>query len=304
MGWYGAPMLHRLLALLAYPAHLLNRALAGPLGRIGLRRVPGALIVGLALLALTASTAGATLAAYEARPEAQPVTIAQVADGRVVSGLWVEFDAELVDGPHRAAVEVSSGGGEPTVVERVHYLVADPAAPDRAIIVRFAQPIPQLEASGGPARLDGTITEDSFRMRSLIEGWGIAERYPELTFSDSRLIAYAFSTPWREPWWLGTAILGIAAVLILAGAFIPQPLLRRSAASPATGETPIPLTIHGELPTPRGQVRLYGTPAQLGWMNVEEVARTRWRSGAPGWATSDASSRMPSAPTAPRASGS
>ena len=55
VGWYGAPMLLRLVAVLAYPAHLLNRALAGPLARIGLRRVPGALVVGLALLALTAS---------------------------------------------------------------------------------------------------------------------------------------------------------------------------------------------------------------------------------------------------------
>jgi hypothetical protein len=270
-------MLLRLVALLAYPAHLLNRALAGPLGRIGLRRVPGALVVGLALLALSASTASATLAAFEARPEPLLVTVADVVDGHLVSGLWIEFDAELVEGPHRASVEVSAGGGAATLVERVHYLVADPAASDRALVVRFAQPIPRLDAADGPVRLDGTITEDSFHMRTLLEGWGIAERYPELTFSHSRLIAYAFSTPWREPSWLGTAILGVVAALILAGAFIPYPLLRRSSAVPAAGETPIRLAIHGELPTPRGPVRLHGTPAQLEWMNVQEVARTRWR---------------------------
>lgn len=234
-------------------------------------------MVGLALLALSATTASATLAAYETRPEPLPVSVADVVDGHLVSGLWIEFDAELVDGPHRATVQVSTGGGEPAVVERVHYLVADPAAPDRALIVRFAQTIPLLDASGGPVHLDGTITEDSFRMRSLIEEWGIAERYPELTFSDSRLIAYAFSTPWREPSWIGAAILGIVGALILAGAFIPQPLLRRTTAAPATGQTPIRLAIHGELPTPRGPVRLRGTPAQLEWMNVQEVARTRWR---------------------------
>jgi len=270
-------MLLRLVALLAYPAHLLNGALAGPLVRIGLRRVPGALVVGLAVLALTASTASATLAAFEARPEPQLVTIADVVDGHLVSGLWIEFDAELVEGPHRADVEVSAGGGEPLLVERVHYLVADPTAPDRALVVRFADSIPQLEAAGGPVRLDGTITEDSFHMRALLEGWGITERYPELSFSDSRLIAYAFSAPWQEPAWLGTIILGALAALILAGAFMPYPLLRRRPAVPAVGKTPIRLAIHGELPTPRGPVRLHGTPAQLEWMNVQEVARTRWR---------------------------
>ncbi len=270
-------MLLRLAALLAYPAHLLNRVLAGPLARIGLRRAPGALVVGLALLALTASTASATLAAFDARPEPQLVTIADVVDGHLVSGLWIEFDAELVEGPHRAEVEVSSGGGEPLMVERVHYLVADPAAPDRALVIRFAESIPPLEAAGGPVRLDGTITEDSFHMRALLDGWGITEQYPELTFSDSRLIAYAFSAPWQEPSWLGTGILGSLAGLILAGAFMPYPLLRRSSGVPAAGKTPIRLAIHGELPTPRGPVRLHGTPAQLEWMNVQEVARTRWR---------------------------
>ena len=277
VGWYGAPMLLRLAALLAYPAHLLNGALAGPLGRIGLRRVPGALVVGLALLALSASTASATLTAFEARPEPQLVTVADVVDGHLISGLWIEFDAVLVEGPHRATVEVSAGGGTRTEVERVHYLVADPEAPDRALIIRFGQPIPQLDASSGPTHLDGTITEDSFRMRSLIEEWGISEQYPELEFSDSRLIAYGFATPWQEPSWLGTGILGALAALILAGAFVPFPLLRRTSAAPAVGETPIRLAIHGELPTPRGPVRLHGTPAQLEWMNVQEVARTRWR---------------------------
>lgn len=270
-------MLLRFVALLAYPAHLLNRALAGSLGRIGLRRVPGALLVGLALLALSASTASATLAAFEERPEPLPVTVADVVDGHLVSGLWIEFDAELVDGPHRATIEVSAGGGTRTEVERVHYLVADPEAPDRALVVRFADAIPRLEAATGPVHLDGTITEDSFRMRSLIDEWGIAERYPELAFSDSRLIAYAFATPWREPSWVGTGILGALGALILAGAFIPYPLLRRGSAVPVAGETPIRLSIHGELPTPRGPVRLHGTPAQLEWMNVQEVARTRWR---------------------------
>lgn len=270
-------MLLRLVAVLAYPAHLLNRALAGPLARIGLRRVPGALVVGFALLALTASTASATLTAFEARPEPQLVTIADVVDGHLVSGLWIEFDAELVEGPHRATIEVSAGGGTRTEVERVHYLVADPAAPDRALIVRFADQIPQLETAGRSVRLDGTITEDSFRMRSLIEEWGIAEQYPDIAFSDARLVAYAFSAPWQEPSWLGTGILGALAALILAGAFMPYPLLRRSNAVPAAGQTPIRLAIHGELPTPRGPVRLHGTPAQLEWMNVQEVARTRWR---------------------------
>jgi len=272
-------MLHRAAAILAYPAHLLNRALAGPLARIGLRRLPGALPVGLALLALTISTTGATLAAYETRPEPQRATIADVADARIGSGLWVEVDGLLLDGPHVTTVEVSSGAGRgaATLVERVHYLVTDPDAAGWALIVRFAEEIPALEASAGPVTLDGTITEDRFNMRSLLESWGLAERHSGVTFSESRLLAYGFSTPWQEPSWLGSEILAIATVLVLAGAFLPQPLVRRTAAQPAMGTTPIPLAIHGELPTPRGPVHLHGTPAQLEWMTVEEVARTRWR---------------------------
>lgn len=270
-------MLHRLVAALGYPAYLLNRALAGLLGRIGLGRVPGALLVGLALLGLTASTASATAAAYDTRPEPEPATIGEVVDGRVVSATWIEFDAELVDGPHVATVEVGAGRGAPTIVERFHYLVADPAAPDKAIIVRFDGPIAALGESAGPVRLDGTVTQDQFNMRGLIEEWGILETYPGVSFSESRLIAYAFSVAWEEPSWLGTALLGIVAALTLAGALIPQPILRRRAAEPAAGPTPISLAIHGELPTPRGPVRLHGTPAKLDRMNVEEVARTRWR---------------------------
>jgi hypothetical protein len=114
-------------------------------------------------------------------------------------------------------------------------------------------------------------------MRSLITDWGITERYPDLRFSDSRLIAYAFATPFVEPSWVGTIVLAIVAAILLLGAFVPQPVLRATSVTPRDGDTPIELAIHGTLTTPRGTVRLRGTPARLEWMNVEEVARTRWR---------------------------
>lgn len=269
-------MFHRLLALLGYPAHVLNRQLAGPLDRIGLGRVPGALLAGLAFAALTASTASATLDQESERPAAEPVTIAEVADGGVISGLWIAFDAELVEGPHRSGVQVGLGAGAETV-QRVYYLVADPAAPDRALVVRFAGPIPALESASGPVRLDGTITEDAFNMRSLLAEWDISERYPDLQLSETRLIAYAFATPFVEPSWLGTIFLGVVAAVLLLGAFVPYPVLRPMPASAVAGQTPIWLAIHGTLATPRGPVRLHGTPARLEWMDVEEVARTRWR---------------------------
>lgn len=270
-------MLHRMLAIAGYPAHLVNRALAGPLGRFGLSRLPGALPIGLAIGLLAISSGRTTLAAAEARPEPQAASIAEVVDAGIGSGVWIEFDAELVEGPHRSNVEVSLGGGASQGVERVHYLVADPAAPDRALVVRFAGSIAALETSAGPVRLDGTITEDPFNMRTLLAEWGIADRYPELAFSESRLVAYAFETPFQEPSWTGTAVLAIVGAILLLGAFVPQPVLRTAVARPRAGETPIELAIHGTLTTPRGAVRLRGTPARLEWMNVEEVARTRWR---------------------------
>lgn len=270
-------MLHRVLATIGYPAHLLNRAAAGLLGRVGLGRLPGSLVVGLAFVALAVSSGMATMAAYDSRPEPQPSSVGEVADGRVGSGLWVAFDGVLIDGPHVTTVEVF-GGADPLQVERFHYLVADPNAPDRAMVVRAREPIAVLEASDGPVALDGTITEDRFNMRTLLDEWDPAARNPEVEFSEARLIAYAFETPWVEPSWIGTWFLGGLAALLLVGAFIRQPIMRLTGgALGRRGSTPIPLEIHGILPTPRGPVRVDGTPAKLEWMNVDEVARTRWR---------------------------
>jgi len=270
-------VLHRLLAVIGVPAHLLNGQLAGLLGRIGIGRVPGALLVGLALAALAASTASATLAAYEARPEPRPVSVSDVVEGRIASGLWIEFDGLLIDGPHAATVEVFSGP-ESSLVDRIYYLVADPASPQHALIVRAREPVAALETGDGPIGLDGTITEDAFTMRSLLADWDPAARHPTVRLSDSRLVAYAFQTPWREPSWIGTIVIGAVALVLLIGALVRQPILRRAPSSPGErGRTPIDVSIHGQLRTPRGPVRLHGTPAQLTWMNVEEVARTRWR---------------------------
>ena len=270
-------MLHRALGLLSAPAHFLNRQLDGLLGRIGLGRVPGSLVVGLPLALLAVSSITSTLAAYEGRREAQPVSVAQIAQGRIGSGLWVVFEAELLDGPHVATIEVAQGGGQSELAERVHYLVIDPEAPEYGVVVRFHEPIPELDGAGAPVRIDGTITQDQFNMRSLLDGWGVAETYPDLVFSENQLIAYAFQTPWEEPSWIAAILLGIVAAVLILGAFVPEPIFRPTRLAPSPGPTPIRLAIHGTLPTPRGEVRVRGTPAQLEWMNVEDVARTRWR---------------------------
>jgi hypothetical protein len=271
-------MLHRLAAALGYPAHVLNRELAGPLGRIGLPRVPGALVVGLGLAAMAVSTAAGTLQAYDARPEPRPSTIEEIARGRVVSGLWVELDAEVLEGPHRATIEISAGGGQSELAERTYYLVVDPAAPGFGMVVRVRDAVSSLDATGGPVHIDGTITEDTFNMRSLLEAWAVGERHPGLAFSQSRLIAYAFATPWREPSWIPAALLGLLAAVIGLGALIRQPILRTTRTVPGErGRTPIALRIHGDLDTARGPVHVGGTAAQLTWMSVEEVARIRWR---------------------------
>jgi len=270
-------VLHRLLAVIGYPAYLLSRILAGVLGRVGLGRVPGALVIGLALAALAATTASATLEAYGTRREPRAATISEVVEGRIASLAWIVFDGLVIDGPRIASVEVF-GGGEPSIVERAYYLVADPAAPDRAIVVRAREPVGALDQAGGPIRLDGTITEDAFSMESLLADWDLAAEHPGLEFSESRFIAYAFATPWLEPSWTGTIVLGALAAIVLIGAALRQPILRRGPAGQGTlGRTPIGVAIHGELATPRGPLRLHGTPATLQWMDVEEVARTRWR---------------------------
>lgn len=271
-------MLNRVLALLGYPAHIVNRQLDGLLARLGLSRVPGALLVGLFIGAMAISTALSTIAAFDARPEPEEISLTQLALGRIASGAWIEFDARPLDGPHRATVQVAQGGRESIAVERVHYLVVDPDAPDHGTIVRFREPIPELESGAEVVHLDGTITEDSFNMRSLLEGWDLAARHPDVQFSDTRLLAYDFETPFREPSWTAAIVLGIVAAVLLAGAFVPYPIFRPGRREPAPAHaTPIPLEVHGSLPTPRGPVVLRGTPATLERMDMAEVARMRWR---------------------------
>ncbi len=270
-------MRHRLLAIIGYPGHLLNRAFAGALERIGLGRLPAALIIGLAIGGLAVANATSTAAAYELRPEPIPVTVSELEAGLVASGLWVVFDAVLVDGPHATGVEVFSGP-ESSTVERTYYLVADPADPDRAVVVRARGSIAGFDTPGAQMRMDGSITEDAFSMRALLADWDPAARHPAVTFGESRFIAFEFATPWREPSYLGAVLLGAVALLLLAGALVRQPILRiGGGGTGARGRTPVALAVYGELPTPRGPVRLAGTPARLQWMNVEEAARLRWR---------------------------
>ncbi|MEO5986983.1 MAG: hypothetical protein ABIW50_09175 [Candidatus Limnocylindria bacterium] len=270
-------MRHRLLAVIGYPGHLLNRAFAGVLERIGLGRVPAGLIIGLAIGALAAANASSTAAAYELRPEPIPATVSEIEDGRVDSGLWVVFDAVLVDGPHVTQVEVFSGPGSSTV-ERTYYLVADPADAERAVVVRARGLIPGFDTPGARTRMDGSITEDAFSMRALLRDWDPATRHPGISFGESRLIAFGFATPWQEPSYLGAALLGAAALVLAGGSLVRQPIVRiGGAGAGARGRTPIALVVHGELPTPRGPLRLAGTPAQLQWMSVEEAARVHWR---------------------------
>ncbi len=232
-------MLYRILAVVGYPAHLLNSLLSGPLGRIGLSRVPGALLVGLALAALAIASGNATREAYAARPVAQPATISDVVEGRVGSLFWIAVDGLLIDGPHITTVEVFAGP-QSTEVERVYYLFADPAAPEQAVIVRAQERVPALEAADGPVRLDGTVTEDPFNMQNLLAEWDPAALHPEVSVIDSRLISYGFETPFVEPSWIGTILLGGLAAVVLVGALVRQPILRRSAAGAGEqGLTPI-----------------------------------------------------------------
>ena len=182
-----------------------------------------------------------------------------------------------MDGPHTATVEVFSGP-ESNSVQRVYYLVVDPDEPDRGVIVRARGPIEALPAPGSTARIDGTITEDAFNLGSLLEGWDLAATYPDVRFGETRAIAFGFSTPWVEPSYVATIVLAILALVALAGALVRQPILRETeGGAGTTGLTPISARVHGSLPTPRGAVRLDGTPAALQWMDVEQVARIRWR---------------------------
>jgi len=270
-------VLHRLFAVITYPAHLLNRLFAGPLGRVGLGRLPGALPIGLALAAMAISAGLATASAFEARPRAQPTSVSAIERGDLASGLWVTFDALLVDGPHVASVEVFSGP-ESTAVPRVYYLVVDPEAPDRGVIVRARGEIDVLPTPGSTAQIDGTITEDAFNLRGLLEGWDLATSYPNLRFGETRAIAFGFSTPWVEPSYVGAATLAFLALIALVGAFVRQPILREAGAGTGpAGRTPISVRVHGSLLTPRGTLRLDGTAAELQWMDVEHIARVRWR---------------------------
>ncbi len=161
----------------------------------------------------------------------------------------------------------------------MYYLFADPAAPEQA--VDRARPRADSGARGR-RRAGAAATAPSRRTRSTCGTcWpsGTRRRCIPRSRSSTRGSSRTRS---RRPSWSPrgsrTILFGALAALALVGALVRQPILRRSAAGAgAPGLTPIALAIHGDMATPRGPVRLYGTPAQLEWMSVEEVARTRWR---------------------------
>ncbi len=272
-------MRHRLLAFVGYPAHLLNGLFGPPLARLGLARVPAALLMGVGLGAMAANGIAGTAAAYAARPEPVATTVSEIEAGSIDSGLWVVFDAVLVDGPHTTGVEVFQGPVS-TTVQRTWYLVADPTAPDRAVVVRSRESIPGFTV-GTERRIDGSLTEDAFSMGRLLREWQLPDRHPDVSFGETELVAFEFATPWQEPSFLASIVIGALAALLLAGAFVRQPVLRvmggDRAVSVAAGRMPISAVADGTVPTPRGDVVLHGAPIRMEWMNVEEVARLRWR---------------------------
>lgn len=269
--------MHRALALIGYPAHLANSLLAPALARLRLPAIAGAVILGLVFVALAVTMAVANLAAYEARPEPQAADIGEIVDGEIASGLWVEFDARLLAGPQRADVELSQGRYEEGTVERIYYLVSDPEEPDQAVIIRTPMRSPAIEA-GSTVRLDGTITQDRFNLQALLDEWDLAAVAPDAQFSDQQLIALDFETPFVEPSWVGTGLVGAIAALLILGSLIPDPVfVPTHGAEPSRGSMPVHLAIHGSLPTPHGSTRATGSAARLEWLAVEEVARARWR---------------------------
>jgi hypothetical protein len=165
-----ATLPYRALALVAGPAHLVDRVVRWPLRQVRLGFLPGGLIAAGVVLLLAGTTAMATLAAYNERPAARPSTLTEIAQGRVSSGLWVAFDGLLVNEPREATVQLFSNGALVGEVERLYYLVRDPADPSQAFLVRSA-----LDPADAVVRtVTARLTDDAAAVAEAISALGDA----------------------------------------------------------------------------------------------------------------------------------
>jgi hypothetical protein len=276
-----------LLAFLAMPAHAIDRGVSSVTRQLGVGWIPGALVVGLAIALLCASSIAGTLAAYEARPAPMPAEFADAIGDGVTSGEWILTEIALVDGPR-------NGTTQPGFTS-AYYLVSPPDDPAHAMVARAVGPPPDFDESGDTATIDGIVSEERFNLGLLVGQLGFAERVPGVEIDSERILSIGARPVWQEPSWGPSIVLAILALLIAGGAAVPRPLFRprerRRAvdagdppAGMAAGTSPmadgpsstVPLRVEGTVPTPRGQARA-DADGELTWMPAGEVARMSWR---------------------------
>lgn len=129
-------LLYRLPAAVGALSNRVDRAARWVLRPLRLGFLSGALIVGLALVWLTASTIGATMARYDDRPAPRATSLAEISQGTIDTGIWVAFDAVINLDPQQAAVPIYANGAQVDEVLRDYYVVRDPGHPRQAMIVR------------------------------------------------------------------------------------------------------------------------------------------------------------------------
>lgn len=203
---------------------------------------------------------------------AQPATVsvARVEDGGRAT-IRATFDAN--------ATEVGCDGGDACRDGRAwRYRVTDIADPNATAWVDSPHPPDAL-----PVTLNGVVTTDAHRMRVVLATDEMAAALDGLAHPDDLVFADGIGPVVPETTYLGAAVLGVLAVVLLVSATIRYPVFRRDAAPDARPHPPRPVVdelfeveVDGELPGVSGAERPAGAPARIGWLHARELARRAW----------------------------
>jgi len=205
----------------------------------------------------------------DAGADSPSASVSQVRDGKA----WTIRGIFGADG-----TEVACDGGAACVDGRTwRYRVTDVADPDASAWIDSPHPPDAL-----PVTLRGVVTTDATRMQVVLATNEMRAALDGVSHPDNLVLADNIGPIIAEASYLGTAIPGVIAVVLLLSAIIPYPIFRRD---PMRRQLALPrlsmnellaVDVDGQLPGLSGTERPSGAPARIGWLPARELARQAW----------------------------
>ncbi len=205
----------------------------------------------------------------DAGAAAPTASVAQLRDGKA----WTIRGTFGAD-----ATEVACDGGDACLNGRTwRYRVTDAADAEASAWIDSPHRPDAL-----PVTLRGVVTTDAMRMQVVLASSEMQAALDGLRHPDNLVLADNIGPIIAEASYLGAAMLGVIAALLLLSAIIRYPIfrpdtVRRKLALPRLHmQELLAVDVDGQLPGLSGTERPSGAPARIGWLPARELARQAW----------------------------